>query len=171
MWVCVEKCQTVWKSAETILPFSCCPLVLLWFLCVIRGCQVSQAKGLTSGEFRLLLGGLGLSKKSLKNSWLSVALNRDWCDYSCVTRVPFEAKLLPAVLLFLRIYFPKIAVTVTVLNFGWIHLLAITVTVLASAVTPSFPLIPDYRLESHLKFLSPKLPLPLPSWNVFELER
>ena len=22
---CGEKCQKVWKSAETILPFSCCP--------------------------------------------------------------------------------------------------------------------------------------------------
>ena len=26
-----EKCYKVWKSAETILPFSCCPLVFLWF--------------------------------------------------------------------------------------------------------------------------------------------
>ena len=43
--------------------------------------------------------------------------------------------------------FPQITVTVTVLKFGWI---SITVTVLASAVTPSFPLIPNYRLESHL---------------------
>ena len=24
-----EKCEKVWKSAETILPFSCCPLVFL----------------------------------------------------------------------------------------------------------------------------------------------
>ena len=32
--------------------------------------------------------------------------------------VPFESKLLPAVLLFLRIYFPKITATVTVLKFG-----------------------------------------------------
>ena len=32
--------------------------------------------------------------------------------------LPFESKLLPAVLLFLRIYFPKITVTVTVLKFG-----------------------------------------------------
>ena len=30
----VEKCQKVWKSAETILPFSCCPLVFLWPYCV-----------------------------------------------------------------------------------------------------------------------------------------
>ena len=61
--------------------------------------------------------------------------------------LPFESKFLPAVLLFLRIYFPQITVTVTVLKFGWI---SFTVTVLASAVTPSFPLIPNYRLESHL---------------------
>ena len=26
----MEKCQKVWNSAETILPFSCCPLVFLW---------------------------------------------------------------------------------------------------------------------------------------------
>ena len=26
----MENCQKVWKSAETILPFSCCPLVFLW---------------------------------------------------------------------------------------------------------------------------------------------
>ena len=32
--------------------------------------------------------------------------------------VAFESKLLPAVLLFLRIYFPQITVTVTVLKFG-----------------------------------------------------
>ena len=30
-----------------------------------------------------------------------------------------------------------------------IHLITITVTVLASAVTPSFPLIPNYHLENH----------------------
>ena len=47
----------------------------------------------------------------------------------------------------LRINFPKITVTVTVLKFGWI---TITVTVLAPAVAPSFPLTPNYRLESHL---------------------
>ena len=45
------------------------------------------------------------------------------------------------------IFFPKITVTVTVLKFGWI---TITVTVLAPAVAPSFPLTPNYRLESHL---------------------
>ena len=61
--------------------------------------------------------------------------------------LPFESKLLPAVLLLLRIYFPIITVTVTVLKFGWI---TITVTVLAPAVAPSFPLTPNYRLESHL---------------------
>ena len=64
--------------------------------------------------------------------------------------VPLESKLLPAVLLLLRIYFPQITVTITVLKFGWINLIAITVTVLASAVTPSFPLVPNYHLESHL---------------------
>ena len=65
----------------------------------------------------------------------------------CPERLPFESKLLPAVLLYLRIYFPQITVTVTVLKFGWI---SITVTVLAPVVTPSFPLIPNCRLESHL---------------------
>ena len=65
-------------------------------------------------------------------------------------KIPFESKFLPAVLLLLRIYFPNITVTVTVLKSGWINLIIITVTVLASAVTPSFPLIPNYRLESHL---------------------
>ena len=44
-------------------------------------------------------------------------------------------------LLFLRIYYPKMTVTVTVLKFGWI---TITVTVLAPAVAPSFPLTPNY---------------------------
>ena len=65
--------------------------------------------------------------------------------------LPFESKLLPAVLLLLRIYFPQITVTVTVLKFGRI---SITVTVLASAVIPSFPLIPNYRLESPLNLFS-----------------
>ena len=36
-------------------------------------------------------------------------------------------KLLPAVLLFLRAYFPQLAVTVAVLKFGWIHLITIAV--------------------------------------------
>ena len=67
--------------------------------------------------------------------------------------LPFESKLLPAVLLFLRIYFPKITVTVIVLKFGRV---SITVTVSASAVTPWFPLIPNYRLESHLNYF-PKI--------------
>ena len=68
--------------------------------------------------------------------------------------LPFESKLLPAVLLFLRINFPEITVTVTVLKFGGIHLVTITVTVLASTVTPSFPLIPNYHLESYLNYFS-----------------
>ena len=34
------------------------------------------------------------------------------------SNLPFESKLLPAVLLLLRIYFPKVTVTVTVLKFG-----------------------------------------------------
>ena len=37
VWNNVEKCEKsvkkVWKSAETILPFSCCPLVFLWCFC------------------------------------------------------------------------------------------------------------------------------------------
>ena len=65
----------------------------------------------------------------------------------CWCLVPFESKLLPAVFLLLRIDFPKSTVTVTVLKFGWDNVITITVTVLASAVTPSFPLIPDYHLE------------------------
>ena len=36
-----------------------------------------------------------------------------------------------------------------------IRMNSITVTVLASAVTPSFPFIPNYRLESHLNYFSP----------------
>ena len=30
VWKCVQKCQKVWTSAGTILPFSCCPWVFLW---------------------------------------------------------------------------------------------------------------------------------------------
>ena len=84
-----------------------------------------------------------------------LAWNSQTCfsQTSATTRfmVPFKSKLLPAVLLFLRIYFPKITVTVTVLKFGWI---TITVTVLAPAVAPSFPLTPNYHLESHLNSFS-----------------
>ena len=43
---------------------------------------------------------------------------------------------------------------VTVLKFGRIHLITITVTVLASAVTPSLPLVPNYHLESHMNKFS-----------------
>ena len=67
--------------------------------------------------------------------------------------IPFESKLLPAVLFFLRVYYPDITVALTVLKFGWINSSTITVTVLASAVTPSLPLIP----------------MQLPSWKSFEL--
>ena len=35
VWKCVENCQKVWKSAETMLPFSCCPLVFLWLTLTI----------------------------------------------------------------------------------------------------------------------------------------
>ena len=67
-------------------------------------------------------------------------------------KILLESKLLPAVSLLLRTYFLKTTVTITVLKFGWIHLITVTVTVtvLASAVTPSFPLIPNYHLESNL---------------------
>ena len=65
--------------------------------------------------------------------------------------LPFESKLLPAVLLLWRLYFHTI--TVTVLKFGRSHSItisrSITVTVLASAVTPSFPSILNYHLASH----------------------
>ena len=67
------------------------------------------------------------------------------------SEIPFKSKLLPTVLLLLITYFPQITVTVTILKFGWI---SITVTFLGSAVTPSFPLIPNYRLESHLNQFS-----------------
>ena len=50
--------------------------------------------------------------------------------------IPFEPKLLPEVLLLLRIYFPQITVTVTVSKFRFIYLITFTVTVLASAITP-----------------------------------
>ena len=42
----------------------------------------------------------------------------------------------------LRIYFPKITVTVAVLKFGWINWITIIVAVLASAVTPHFHWFP-----------------------------
>ena len=88
--------------------------------------------------------------------------------------IPFESKLLPAVLLLLRIYFPKIEVTVTVLKLGWIHLNTITVTVLASADSPlhfhwfRVTILKDIWIK--LNWI-PELPLPLPSWIVFEWER
>ena len=59
----------------------------------------------------------------------------------------FRVKIITGSLVTPEYLFPQITITVTVLKFGWI---SITVTVLASAVTPSFPLIPNYRLESHL---------------------
>ena len=40
------------------------------------------------------------------------------------------------------------------LEFGWIDLITITVTVLASAVTPSLPLVPNYHLERHMNLFS-----------------
>ena len=55
------------------------------------------------------------------------------------------------ILVKLSIYFPQVTVSVTVLKFGRI---TITVTVSASAVPPSSPLIPNYHLESHLNEFS-----------------
>ena len=51
-----------------------------------------------------------------------------------------------------QIYFPNISVTVTVLKFGWIHLITITVTVLAASVDPLISVDPNYHLESHLNY-------------------
>ena len=48
VWKCVEKCQNVWKSAETILPFSCCPLVFLCLWCNFWSlglCNLSSSLG------------------------------------------------------------------------------------------------------------------------------
>ena len=79
--------------------------------------------------------------------WGAACSNKRFVCTLRPSQIPFESKLLLAVLLFSRIYFPKITVTVTVLKLGWI---SITVTVLASAVTPSLPLTPNYHLESRL---------------------
>ena len=85
--------------------------------------------------------------------------------------IPFQSKLLPAVLLLLRIYFPKITVTVTVLKFGWIHFNYHYRYHLGVRSRPFISI--DSRLSSwkSCALISQKLPLPLPSWNVFQLER
>ena len=88
-------------------------------------------------------------------------------QYHWTLGLPFESKLLPAVLLLLRIYFPKLTVTVTVVKFGWI---TITVTVLPLAVAPSFPLTPNYRLESHLNYFL-KITVTVTVLKCFWLER
>ena len=87
-----------------------------------------------------------------------------WHDLGCTVRV----KIITGSLVTLENLFPKITVTVTVLKFGWI---TIAVTVLALAVAPSFSI--DSQLPSRKSFelISSKFPLPLPSGNVFELER
>ena len=69
-------------------------------------------------------------------------MNGNWLGILVTGEVPFESKLLPAVLLLWRIYFPELTVTVTVLRFGRIHVITITVTVLASAVTLHFHWFP-----------------------------
>ena len=48
-WKSVEKCQKVWKSAETILPVSCCPLVFL-------GRFPYDSYGKNRAQFRPFLG-------------------------------------------------------------------------------------------------------------------
>ena len=63
-----------------------------------------------------------------------------------------------AVFSLLRIYFPQITVTVTVLKFGWISLITITVTVLASAVRR--------LLEGHILSL-PNMQLPFWQLEVY----
>ena len=83
--------------------------------------------------------------------------------------LPFGSKLLPAVLLLLRIYFPpQSTVTVTVLKFGWIYHCRYR---LGPRSRPFISI--DFQLLSWKSFelIFSKLPLPLPSWNAFELER
>ena len=82
--------------------------------------------------------------------------------------LPFESKLLPAVLLLLRIYFPKITVTVTVLKFGWKLPFRYRLGVRSHTFISMDSQLPSWK---SFELISPKLPLPLPSWNVFELER
>ena len=166
------------KSLEIVASES--PRNVLFFFAVDQKALVLWAFPRRGGTSTPELGGYGLSVRSLNHLdlWNRIATTETYCvlatiplqkmaclldslggqnwglnylcfclSYLCWVELPFESKLLPAVLLLLRIYFPQITVTVTVLKFRRI---SITVTVLASAVTPSFPLIPNYRLESHL---------------------
>ena len=60
---------------------------------------------------------------------------------------------------------------ITVLKFGRTNLITITVTVLASIVNPSISIGSQLPSWKSFELTFSKLPLPLPSWNVFELER
>ena len=63
---------------------------------------------------------------SLRAEWPNIARQCDTIVSKSITdryfcwgeELPFESKLLPAVLLLLRIYLPQITVTVTILKFG-----------------------------------------------------
>ena len=129
------------------------------FFCVRSNCWglVTSENKCVWGPKPCIMRSFGL-KTSTKTSAgnipesLSNLSVRDNCRL--LQRLLNNAKLLLAVLLFSRTYFPQSTVTGTILKFGWIHLTTITVTVLASAVTPSFLRIPDYHLESNLNEFS-----------------
>ena len=109
-----------------------------------KGAFSSENSSATTGKKRGLVYTKNLVFKGkrrkirIHQSAFKVSVGDPFAQYWCI-----DFGLL---LLFLRIYYPKITVTVAVMKFGQI---TITVTVLAPAVAPSFPLTPNYCLECH----------------------
>ena len=69
---------------------------------------------------------------------------------SCVKSLTVRVKIITGSLVILENLFPKNYRYRYCLEIPMNSLITITVTVLASAVTPAFPLIPNYHLESYL---------------------
>ena len=162
-------------SDEKSLWFLCVPLCRRGIWCVIRGYPKNEKWGPREMNSKMVVVVVGPAliqrhQRNVLSSLLPLLKGNSLSEETFLEYRSSQNYYRQSCLLFLRIDFPQITVTVTVLKFGWINLITITVTVLASAVTPSFPLVPNYRLESRLfEFIFKKLPLP--SWNAFELER
>ena len=84
-----------------------------------RGVDLWEGRVTSGKSFWGSLGNFqGTSGVFLKSTVREVPGKSPWNFWRSSGKLPFESKLLPAVLLSLRIYFLKITVTITVLKFG-----------------------------------------------------
>ena len=102
-WKTLKKCENVWKiakkcekSAETILPFSCCPLVFLWLVLISRcssplGLQRNMGPNFTCPHLRWPTATVSLSRYTLSH-YVFQDLDREKKTYTGTRPSPFSKK-------------------------------------------------------------------------------